>query len=236
MFLIRIEHISDSLILFFFAFSFGFSIIFGLIYCIKSFSAGTLEDGLSNIIHSYIGIILIFAATYYQCIVVGDYNDSINKEIMYKMQRELKKEISPDLTFMKVIDQRAFKGIVPRLWSGIDYPSMGLLFNHNGKPNPDLRRTFTNSGYDDLSIDQIERITNNINDFTEVCEYLPKNCKTVYIDCLYYSVICIATVGFGDISPNLWYTKLFTATEVLFGLTIFIFAIGFLFTKWTSTN
>jgi hypothetical protein len=226
----------DVLIPLFFIFSFGFPVIFGIVFCVKSFTAKGRKEALSNIIHSYLAIILIFAATYFQCSVLGDLTDAANKRELYALQRNRKEHIDKNITFMRVNDTRAFKGIKPRLWSGIDYPALSLLLNYNGTYNPDLHTTFTRNGYEDLSIEQIERITNNINDSTtNVIEYIDENEKEVYGNCLYYSVICIATVGFGDISPNLWYTKFFTAVEILGGMTIFIFAIGFLFTRWSNT-
>lgn len=227
--------INDNLIPLFFVFSFGFPVLFGTVFCIKSFKAKNRIEALSNIIHSYLATILIFAATYYQCSVLGDFTDAVNKRELYTLQKNRKEQIDKNITFMRVNDQRAFNGIRPRLWSGIDYPAFSLLMNYDGKYNPDIHTTFTKNGYEDLSIEQIERITNNINDSTTtVIEYLKENEKQVYGDCLYYSVICIATVGFGDISPNLWYCKFFTAIEIISGMTIFIFAIGFLFSRWAK--
>ena len=40
---------------------------------------------------------------------------------------------------------------------------------------------------------------------------------------LYYSVVTITTLGFGDVYPTLWYARLLTSLEVLFGVII----IGF---------
>lgn len=226
------------LIAFFFVISFGFPIIFGINFCIQSFKVENTRKALSNIIHSYIAIILIFSATYYQCSILGDFTDAVNKQELYRHQKYVKEQINNKISFMKVSDQRAFKGISLRLWSSVDYPELSHLVNYNGATNPDFYRTYTKGGYDDLSMDQIERIVNNtITDSTWIKpNYLRENSWKIYGDCLYYSVICIATVGFGDISPNLWYTKLFTGLEVIFGMTIFIFAIGFLFSRFSNTN
>ena len=214
----------------YFLLSFVTPIILGLIFAAKCFVSKTRKELLSNIIHSYIGTILIFAALFYQCAVLGDFEDSIHKRNMYAMQVTTKKNDCAGLTFMRIIDQRAFKGIKPRIWSGYDYPSPSLL---NGPEiNPDEWHYFMKNDYEDLSIEQIERIANNVSYYTKEIEYQKQNVADVYIDCLYFSVICIATVGFGDISPNLWYTKLFTAMEVFIGISIFVFAIGMLFSDW----
>jgi hypothetical protein len=39
-----------------------------------------------------------------------------------------------------------------------------------------------------------------------------------YFDFLYYSLISITTVGYGDILPATWLAKLFVMTEILFGM------------------
>ena len=46
----------------------------------------------------------------------------------------------------------------------------------------------------------------------------------------------MATVGFGDISPALWYAKIFVSMEVIIGLSIFVFAIGMLFSDFHETK
>lgn len=39
-----------------------------------------------------------------------------------------------------------------------------------------------------------------------------------YFDFLYFSLITITTVGYGDIKPGLWVSKTFVITEIMFGL------------------
>ena len=39
-----------------------------------------------------------------------------------------------------------------------------------------------------------------------------------YFDLLYFSLVTITTVGFGDIQPGLWFSKAFVISEILFGL------------------
>ena len=39
-----------------------------------------------------------------------------------------------------------------------------------------------------------------------------------YFDLLYFSLVTITTVGYGDIRPAIWVSKAFIITEILFGL------------------
>ena len=47
-----------------------------------------------------------------------------------------------------------------------------------------------------------------------------------YLDLLYFSLVTITTVGYGDIQPALWVSKSFVITEIMFG-------IGFVFLLFT---
>jgi len=46
------------------------------------------------------------------------------------------------------------------------------------------------------------------------------------IDCFYYSVITISTLGYGDIYPTAWYSKLIVIVEVVTGLSLLTFSLG----------
>src|SRR5205085_12439057 len=44
------------------------------------------------------------------------------------------------------------------------------------------------------------------------------NDKTPFLDCLYFSVVTIATLGYGDIAPKWWAVKLLANVEVVIGV------------------
>jgi len=45
-------------------------------------------------------------------------------------------------------------------------------------------------------------------------------------DALYFTVVTLATVGYGDFSPTLWYTKLATILYIFIGITGAAYALG----------
>jgi hypothetical protein len=52
-----------------------------------------------------------------------------------------------------------------------------------------------------------------------------------YIDCFHYSVVTGSTVGFGDIHPSRWYTKLLTDLQILLSIGLTVLGVSRLFTS-----
>jgi len=228
------EKLTLLLIILFFFLSFILPITFGISFIEKCFVTSTRKKVLSNIIHSYFGIIFIFTALYYQSVMMGDFNDSVRKTIYYEGQVQ-DNRFSQDFKITEIVDTRAFIGIKKRMWSGYDYPNDNLRYGINDT----VKGRKITSDYSDIykiTTEQIENFVKSKKNDIKVIEYQSHNWSEVYFDCLFFSVMCVSVGSFGDITPNLWYTKLFTMVETLFGISIFILAIGMLFGNWIVKN
>lgn len=195
-------------------------------FVIKCFRNSTKVEMLNTILHTYIAGIIIFSGVYYQCALFGDLIDANIKYTFYHEQKYIKKHI-PDWEYIKAKDNRAFVGMDSRLWSGYDYPNNQIFSLYKEKDDlfsPELRDELY-----ELDINQIMKIVDLKKDDLEVIKLIPDNQKDVFFECLYFSTLCISTGGFGEISPNVWYTKLFASVEILIGVTLFVFAIGMMF-------
>jgi hypothetical protein len=47
-----------------------------------------------------------------------------------------------------------------------------------------------------------------------------------FVDCVYFSSVTITTLGFGDIRPTIWFSKLMVSAEALAGVGIVVVGIG----------
>ena len=52
------------------------------------------------------------------------------------------------------------------------------------------------------------------------------NRLAVWFDCIHLSTVTIATLGYGDIAPTRWYSKLATDLEVLIGIAFVSLSLG----------
>ena len=228
------DSIAHTLLVIFSFLFFIIPIILCVIYVRKSFSGKTKKHRINNIIHAYIGSILVFTALYFQSMVMGDINDTINKYHRYTWQIHFK-PAHENMAFHKVNDRRAFNGINAKLWTGIDNPDRTL----QGLSTNDANYFYNfKSGDYNIPLEYIEELVTELlkKDHSLQHKYVPyifqwDKVPYVYLDCFCYSVGCISLTGFSGISADIWYTKLFTVTEILAGIAIFIFAIGVMFSK-----
>lgn len=185
-------------------------------YFINCFKVNrNIYNKLITIVVAYVVLIMSFSSIYYFETYVGDYLDAASKYNFYSFyakdqpknsfSEERKKKILSN-NYKKEGD-RAFKGIKDRLWSGVDYDA---YYKHE--------IDFTD-----------EILFGSYGPREDIIKFIPENWKGVYFDCLYFSTITISTVGYGDISPNQWYSKLTVIIQVVLGQALIIFAVGFFF-------
>ena len=58
-----------------------------------------------------------------------------------------------------------------------------------------------------------------------------ENALEAYIDCFHYSIVTMTTLGFGDMHPTTWYSKLITDFQVLIGLGVTVISFGRYFSR-----
>jgi len=170
---------------------------------------------LGTILTSYACLVLTFASTYYSMTAWGDHNDAVEAHIYYhyeglKKNRGYLKEVRPRFT-----TERAFRGMESKLWRGVEDISVPYHNPASGPPAVEdiLQRSLSDSPEDTV-------------------RFNPKDRPKVFLDCLHFSIVTIATVGYGDISPNSWSTKVAADLEILAGTTLLVVGLGLLFSNW----
>jgi hypothetical protein len=66
----------------------------------------------------------------------------------------------------------------------------------------------------------------NFRGFWEKVAFVP-DLKTI-VDCIYFSITTFSTIGFGDIHPTHWISKIIVATEMVAGFLVTVVSIGYL--------
>jgi ion channel len=110
-----------------------------------------------------------------------------------------------------------------RLWSGVDWP----IFD-DGSPNVARRDA------DHLPLDEI--ISASQLSEGKVIRFERNARVDVFTDCLFFSVVTITTLGYGDISPRTTDAKIASMVEVVSGVSLFAVALGMLFGNWWAVS
>ena len=176
----------------------------------SSFQKRSRAQMFKVIFVAYLGSILIFAGEYYVIVGVDDYNDARMQINHYEAEAtsvgaHLSEKVKPYKS------QKAFTGFESHLWSTFEddhYDAVALYTNYPQGLKP-----------------AVENAKNNL-------RFLPENRLLVFANCLHYSVITMTTVGFGDISPQVWLARFYTDIEALTGTALFIVALGMVFGNW----
>jgi len=200
-------------------------------YCVfDGFGRLEYNNLFGVILNIYLIVIVTFSSLYFESCMYADLHDATFKRMKYGSQVAAKSNYCSDLRIIRLADERAFKGITARLWSSVDYPDSNLVSGSDYNYQNYLRGE-DNSNQKELSLNQIEEISYATRNSPNPEKCLLRNIPNVYFNCLYFSIITITTVGYGDISPDNWYSKILCVLEVLAGHGIFFLILVTLFTK-----
>ncbi|HEB13142.1 MAG TPA: two pore domain potassium channel family protein [Actinobacteria bacterium] len=166
------------------------------------------------ILLSYLSLILCFGGSYYTMSAFSDRIDAREKHTYYESKANYRD------SFGKIVvrkDSRAFSGINSRLWSGVDWP------DYKGNQ---LRNTYRSPVSARDMIQAAKQPLDNISNFQYDARF------NVFSSTLYFSVVNMTTLGFGDITPTTWFTRLTSNIQVLTGLILFYFGLSMVIGNW----
>ena len=166
------------------------------------------------ILFSYFSLIICFGGSYYAMSAFGDRVDARAKYEYYEQKADY---TDPFGTIVVRQDSRAFSGISTRLWSGVDWPD----YKYNQLR--DEQRSPVSTG-DMLRV--AERPFAKISSFQYDARF------SVLASTLYFSTVNMTTLGFGDIAPTSWYTRLTSNIQVVTGLILTYFGISMVIGNW----
>lgn len=159
------------------------------------------------VLATYLYMIFGFTNTYFLLSYVGDASDSLFKYFTYYhiSQNEQLKSLMIEKD-IHVTDNNTFAGIKTKLWSGVDTKEPLQLWKDDYTSFNDLGNIPITFIFETVKHPQ-----------SQVIRYLPDNKIFVYCDCLYFSVITITSVGYGDITPSSGIARLLVCLETILG-------------------
>lgn len=205
-----------------FLLSFVIPVILALYALIVSLKAQTKLHGLMILLLSYISLIFSFASAYYAISWNGDMNDATEQYYYYNDLREIWQKEKPDPAY-RTESSRAFKGMEARLLSGIEELARPLNYQQDAKNAP-VREIMRLTAYYDSKSPR----------YKYGIKYHAEAKWEVFLDCIHYSIVTMATVGYGDIVPQSRLAKGMTDIQIISGQVLFLFALGIVFGKSTG--
>ncbi len=171
----------------------------------KAFRPAQQGHMILTILFSYVAILFSFTAIYYTMVVAGDLQDAHGEYVFYTDQRAALESGALAEPIPWGGNYRAFSGIQGRIWSG---PSHLLSDLHQA----------SGQAFPALMVEVIDRPAR------ETYHYETDSRLGVLLDCFHFSVVTMTTVGYGDISPRVWYSRL--AADIQIVSALLVFAVG----------
>jgi hypothetical protein len=176
------------------------------------------QERLVLIVASYFSVILVSAGLYYSISLAEDHNYAVRQYFHYQYEGNLFRSNLSRVIHRSTDTERAFNGIEARLYSCVEDSEIPAEYRLRDDPP------------EKYWIEAAQR------PLEQVVRFQPAARLAVFGDCLHFSVMTMTTVGLGDISPRLWYTKLASDIQALTGVSLFVVALGMLFGNWTTSD
>ena len=180
-------------------------------------------EGLLVIFTGYMAVLISFAGIYYSFNVISDYHEAQDFAGFYiQASRHLDNGLQKRVP-QRVRDQKAFAGMRYSTWSGLAEEARPPFLHPSATVNADqllaAARVYGPWPHGNETKTFTPKFKEN--------ERLPS-----LLQCLHFSVVTMATVGYGDVHPNQWYSQLAVDMQILIGQILVVFALGCVLGRW----
>lgn len=180
-------------------------------------------DGLLVICAGYLAVLLSFAGVYYSFNVVSDYQESRELADFYihastRLDQGLLQHV-PE----RIADQQAFHGMRHPLWRDLSDEARPYFLHRGSKVPVDF-------------LVAAARRYGPWPDGNQTASFRPTfrgdQRLPALLQCIHFSVVTMATVGYGDVHPNQWYSRLAVDMQILMGQILIVVALGCVLGRW----
>ena len=180
-------------------------------------------DGLLVICAGYLAVLLSFAGVYYSFNVVSDYQESRDFADFYVHVSTRLDQGTFQRVPERIADQQAFHGMRYLLWSTLSDEAKPS-FMHRGSRVPEDFLVVAARRYGPWP------------DGNQTATFRPTfrgdQRLPSLLQCIHFSVVTMATVGYGDVHPNQWYSRLAVDMQILIGQILIVVALGCVLGRW----
>jgi hypothetical protein len=182
-------------------------------------------EGLLVIFTGYMAVLISFAGIYYSFNVVSDYHEARDRADFYVHAASHLDDGSLRQVPERVRKENAFIGMRHSTWTDLADEARPAFWHPSAKVSEDfLLEAARRYGpwRQDVSKDK-----RGFRPRFKGEERLPS-----LLQCLHFSVVTMATVGYGDVNPNQWYSQLAVDMQILIGQILVVFALGCVLGRW----
>ena len=165
------------------------------------------SEAAALVLGGYISALLVFASLYYLFVFIGDFIDTRESNSYYQAEVQRIRQRPDREPRSRQASERAFSGMSTRLWNGVEQRHGPLEDPRSGPPS-------------------LETILQHAGSGQPPFDFQAQNRLAVWFDCLHFSTVTITTLGYGDIIPKKWYSKLAADLEVLMGIVFVSLSLG----------
>jgi hypothetical protein len=189
-----------------------------------SFRRRAAKEGLLVIFTGYMAVLISFAGIYYSFAVISNYHEAHSFADFYIHSAKLLDQGTLKRLPVRGRDEKAFSGMRYSTWSGLADVARPSFWHPSATVSDDLllsaaRRYVPKTPGVDSSRTFQPRF--------QAGKRLP-----TFLQCLHFSVVTMATVGYGDMNPDKWYSQLAVDIQILIGQILIVFGLGCVLGRW----
>ncbi|MEB3157572.1 MAG: potassium channel family protein [Cyanobacteriota bacterium] len=182
-------------------------------------------EGLLVIFSGYMAVLISFAGVYYSFNVISDYHEARDIADFYVHAATHLDNGSLQKLPQRVRDEKAFSGMRHSTWTSLADEARPAFWHPSAQVSEGLMLQAARrhgpwqegSSKDNTPFQPAFR---------------PEERLPSLLQCLHFSVVTMATVGYGDVNPHKWYSQVAVDMQILIGQILVVFALGCVLGKW----